>query len=92
MEPVTNFRLIDHAKAEMVRRQISEPDLARVLSAPEQTTTVREGREVYQSRMESGDLPKMYLLRVFLDADRDPPEVVTAYRTSRIQKYWRADL
>jgi len=33
---------------------------------------------------------KTYLLRVFVDIDRDPAEIVTAYRTSRIAKYWRA--
>jgi hypothetical protein len=32
---------------------------------------------------------KAYLLRVFVDADRIPPEVVSAYRTSKIGKYWR---
>jgi hypothetical protein len=30
----------------------------------------------------------MYLVRVFVDVDRDPAEVVTAYRTSKISKYW----
>jgi hypothetical protein len=29
------------------------------------------------------------LVRVFVDVDRKPAEVVTAYRTSRIAKYWR---
>jgi len=74
---------------EMVRRQISESDVARVLATPEQVEKVREGREVYQSRMELGEPPKTYLLRVFVDIDRKPPEVVTVYRTSKIAKYWR---
>jgi hypothetical protein len=30
-----------------------------------------------------------YLVRVFVDIDRDPAEVVTAYRTSRMDKYSR---
>ena len=30
-----------------------------------------------------------YLLRVFVDIDRTPAEVVTAYRTSKFAKYWR---
>jgi hypothetical protein len=30
-----------------------------------------------------------YLLRVLVDVDRAPPEVVTVYRTSRIAKYRR---
>jgi hypothetical protein len=33
---------------------------------------------------------KTYLLRVFVDIDRDPAEIVTVYRTSRIAKYWKA--
>ena len=30
---------------------------------------------------------KSYLIRVFVDVDRTPPEIVTAYRTSKIRKY-----
>ncbi len=80
----------DHAKEEMARRQIREEDVDKVLACPAQTEMVRQGREVYQSRIESGEPPKMYLLRVFVDIDREPPEVVTVYRTSKIAKYWRA--
>jgi len=29
-------------------------------------------------------------LRVFVDVRREPPEVVTAYWTSKVEKYWRA--
>jgi hypothetical protein len=28
-----------------------------------------------------------HLIRVFVDVDRTPPEIVTAYRTSQIEKY-----
>nr|MBC7245068.1 DUF4258 domain-containing protein [Chloroflexota bacterium] len=73
----------------MARRQIKEEDVARVLAAPEQTETIREGREVFQSRLQLGEPPRLYLLRVFVDIDRTPPEVVTVYRTSKIAKYWR---
>lgn len=76
----------------MARRQISESDVKSILLTPEQTEPVREGREVYQSRIELGEPPKTYLLRVFVDIDRKPPEVVTAYRTSKIEKYWRTDV
>jgi len=30
-----------------------------------------------------------YLVRVFVDVDRSPPEVVTVYRTSKVERYWR---
>ncbi len=90
-KPISRYRLTDHAKDEMARRQISEEDVAKVLAVPEQAETVRQGREVYQSRIESGEPPKTCVLRVFVDIDREPPEVVTVYRTSKITKYWRAD-
>ncbi len=88
---VTPYRITDHARAEMARRQVSEADMAQVLSAPEQSEPVREGRVVYQSRIAFGDPQKMYLLRIFVDIDRQPPEVVTVYRTRKIGKYWRMD-
>jgi hypothetical protein len=31
----------------------------------------------------------MYLVRVVVDVDRRPAEVVTAYRTTRLSRYWR---
>ncbi len=76
---------------QMMRRQISENDVAKVLSNPEQREVVREGRMVYQSRIPHGDPTKTFLLRIFVDVDREPPEVVTVYLTSKISKYWRAD-
>jgi len=90
-KPITEYRLSDHARMEIARRQISESEVARVLAAPEQTERVRKGREVYQSRLEWGEPPKTYLLRVFVDVDREPPEVVTVYRTSKVEKYWRRE-
>ena len=88
---IINYRITDHARDEMVRRQITEEDVAKVLAAPEQTETIREGREVHQSRLQSGEPPKTYLLRVFVDIDRTPAEVVTVYRTSKVAKYWRTE-
>lgn len=88
---ITNYRVTDHARDQMVRRQITEEDVAKVLAAPEQTETVRKGREIYQSLLQSGEPSKTYLLRVFVDIDRIPPEVVTVYRTSKVAKYWRTE-
>jgi len=33
----------------------------------------------------------MYLVRVVVDVDRRPPEVVTVYRTTKLRKYWRSE-
>jgi hypothetical protein len=90
-KPITTHRLTDHARLEMARRQINEAEVEGVLAAPEQTECVREGRVLYQSRMERGEPPKTYVLRVVVDIDREPPEVVTASRSSEVQKYWRSE-
>jgi hypothetical protein len=88
-QDLQGYVLTDHARLEMQRRGITEADVAAVLTAPEQSEGVRPGRCVYQSRMTFDDSSKVYLLRVFVDMDREPPEVVTVYRTSKVQKYWR---
>jgi hypothetical protein len=72
----------------MRRRGIDEADVLQVLRAPEQRESVRPRRDVLQSRIAVH--AKTYLLRVFVDVDRHPPEVVTVYRTSKIEKYWRS--
>ena len=73
--------LTGHAAEQMVRRQIPADDVRRVLAAPDQVLQVRSGRVVAQG------LVGGYLVRVFVDVDRTPAEVVTAYRTSKIEKY-----
>lgn len=78
-----------HAIFEMKRRYLSEELIRRVIEHPEQHWEIRKGRFVYQTRVKMDIPEKDYLVRVFLDTDREPPEVVTAYRTSKIEKYWR---
>jgi hypothetical protein len=73
----------------MSRRSISEADVAVVMAQPEQREIVRESRWLFQSRFVVGTPPKTYLIRVFVDVGRDPWEVVTVYRTSKVGKYWR---
>ena len=80
--PLTGYWGTDRARFEMARRRITADQIDRVLAAPEQTELVRPGRVVYQSRIEFDEPSRTYLLRVFVDVDRQPPEVVTVYRTS----------
>lgn len=84
-------RLTEHARDEMSRRQITEAEVAKVLTAPEQTETVRAGREVYPSRLQMGEPPRTYLLCVLVDIDCLPPEVVTVYRTGKVAKSGRIE-
>jgi hypothetical protein len=89
--PLLHYRLTAHAKMEMLRRGITEAEISTVLSHPEQMDDVRSGRVVYQSKKARGKPSKVYLMRVIVDVDLDPPAVVTIYCTSKIEKYWRDD-
>jgi len=89
LEPIHEFVFTNHALTEMDRREIGQEDVKAILAEPEQTELVREGRAVYQARRTMGEPTKTYILRVFVDIDRKPPYVVTVYRTSKIEKYWR---
>ncbi len=88
-EAVREYIVTQHAIEEMKRRGLAESIIHQVLTRPEQREAVRPGRDVLQSRIHVED--KSYLVRVFVDVDRTPTEVVTAYRTSRIQRYWRSE-
>lgn len=81
--------LSDHARQQAARRGIDESTLRSVAASPEQTLTVRPGREVRQSRVRSEHEGVDYLIRVIVDVATDPETVVTVYRTSKIDKYWR---
>lgn len=85
--PIKDYIISPHALFEMQRREIDESILKRVMNYPDQRFTERKGRDVVQSKIEFDG--KIYLVRVFVDVDRKPAEVVTVYRTSNIKKYWR---
>jgi len=61
-----------------------------VLDAPEQTIRLTSERLVLQSRVR-GINDCLYLVRLVLDDSVVPPLVITAYRTTRLEKYWRTD-
>lgn len=81
-----------HALYEMERRNLSRRMVLTVVEKPEQSWEIREGRMIFQSRFEQESSEKTFLLRVFVDVWRKPPEVVTAYKTSKVEKYWRSDI
>jgi len=81
VEPIPDYVITQHAAFEISRRGLGEQTVRRVLAAPEQ--------RILQARESTGEPPKSYLVRIFVDVDRSPAEVVTAYRTSKIAKYWR---
>ena len=84
---IKSYVITRHAKLELGRRALGENIIKSVISNPEQRIDLRKGRVVLQSRVTLEG--KQYLVRVFVDIDREPAQIVTAYRTSKISKYWR---
>ena len=60
-----------------------------VLATPEQQLPEAGRKIALQSRF-TDDYGKLYLVRVIFATDKEPPVVITVYRTSKIQKYWRS--
>ena len=82
------FILSEHVKKEMKWRGIPPTLLKTVLEKPQQIVAEYGGKKAYQSKIDFGG-GKIYLLRVIVDDTIKPAVVITAYRTSKIEKYWR---
>ena len=61
----------------------------KLVREPEQVIPVRTGREIRQSKVYFTPENKGYLVRVVVDVNERLITVVTVYRTSKIEKYWR---
>jgi len=84
-----NFRLSRHALEEMERRGIPRDLLEQMLQNPQQVLPERDGLKVYQSQARLAE-GKLFLLRAIVNDTVEPAVVVTVYRTSKIEKYWRS--
>ena len=87
--PMKKIILTDHALLQMHRRGIAEKDVKKIIRNPGQIEEVRSGRVIMQSCILKGKPEKEFLIRVIVDLSGDNYKVVTVYRTSKIDKYWR---
>ncbi|MGO9244004.1 MAG: DUF4258 domain-containing protein [Verrucomicrobiia bacterium] len=74
-----------HALFEMQRRGISQADLETVVRHPQQIVPSSKGRHIRQSRLPPGQM----LLRAVVKEEAQVYHVITAYKTSKIAKYWK---
>ena len=74
--PAVRQKIEDHG--------LSVEEVEKVLAVPEQKVP-HSGRLVYQSRV------AQFLVRVVVEPETEPIEVVTAYRTRNVKKYWQAN-
>ena len=84
--PAKRIRISFHARFEMRRRGIRTADVTRTIRNPGQVVPSVKGRAVYQSLIGSAG---RLLLRVVVKQTANVYHVVTAYKTSKIAKYWR---
>ena len=83
-----NFRFSKHAESELVLRQIPREFVEAVLRQPQQIVPERPPKKAYQSQVDFGG-GRIFLLRVIVDDTVEPAMVVTVYRTTKINKYWK---
>jgi hypothetical protein len=83
-----NHQLSTHVQQEMDRRGIPLAVVESVLAAPAQKVPEHGDVVCYQSKVEINQKP--YLVRVMVNEKNRPPRVVTVYRTSKLNKYWKA--
>ena len=78
----------EHARFEMVRRQISGEMVRNVVQHPQQTVELGKKRTICQSKYYDMVEDKEMLLRVIREERYDTIYIITAYKTSKIDKYW----
>jgi hypothetical protein len=84
----SSVSLSDHARSAMARREIAAASMREVPRAPQAVVPGnRPSRQVAQGPVMLGDPPRRVLLRVVVDVDKVPPEVVTVYATSQFGRY-----
>jgi hypothetical protein len=84
--PGKRIQISAHAHFEMRRRRITNAAVIAVVRHPGQVLPSKKGRHIYQSKI--GPSGRM-LLRVIVKEDAQAYHVVTAYKTSKVARYWR---
>jgi len=83
--PAKQIAIAPHALFEMQRRGISHADLEAVIRNPQQIIPSNKGRHIRQSKLPPGRM----LLRVVVKEEAQVYHVITAYKTSKVAKYWK---
>jgi hypothetical protein len=81
------FRYSAHALQRLDETRIPRTVVEAVLASPQQKLTERNGITCFQSLASLDE--KQFLLRVLVNEAVEPALIVTLYRTSKIDKYFR---
>ena len=79
----------DHAIFEMKRRKIDRKEVEHLIRYPGQVTAGKKNRTIVQGTYHDRKYNKQMLIRIIGEELDDIFHVITVYRTSKIEKYWR---
>jgi len=83
------IRYTKHAMVTLEERGIEKDMVEKLLKHPQQVIKGKEGEEIAQGIFERTS--KDFLLRVVYTREGKEPKVITAYWTSKIEKYWEGE-
>jgi hypothetical protein len=85
-----NIIFSKHAQEQMLRRGISYDNVLSTISQPDQTIIDKEDMSIiiYQSLVRENE--QVFLLRVFVNKDKQPNMIITLYKTTKILKYYES--
>jgi uncharacterized membrane protein len=76
-----------HFLDQLAKRDLIEAEILETLRHPQQVVEQPPDRRVLQSIFNTDG--KKYMIRVIVTSGRDPEVAITAYKTSKIDKYWK---
>ena len=80
-----NFKFSNHALAQMARRGIEKTRIVELLNNPDKI--IEQDEEVHIFSKVVNEHAKIYLYRVFINVIKEPPLIITVYKTSKLEKY-----
>ena len=85
------INFLGHAIIQLKERGISIARVKETVANPEQIVKSKGRRKVAQRRFFDSKKKKTYLLRMIFKEKNNIRPVITGYRTSKVEKYWKGE-
>lgn len=82
----------EHVLIEIERRRLDRKEIERIIQFPEQEIPAKKDRVVRQGIYHDKNDNKKMILRIIGERLEDSFYVITAYKSSKIKKYWKGAL
>jgi hypothetical protein len=80
-----DFSFSKHAKERIHDRGLSQKIVSKTINTPDRILQKSECKQVFQKIVKENE--STYLYRVFVNICKQPPLIITAYKTSKVDKY-----